>query len=220
MEKKEKAVEETEEATKGTEDSFKAAPEKGIGREGAVQEKEAMQEGKGHEGDAGRNELEELRDSLQRLQAEFENSRKRLEREKQDFAMLANAALVKELLPLIDSIDAAERHLKERENVPRDDALKGMELVKKQLLAVLGAHGLYAIECVGKQFDPMLEDCIMQGFDEKKGDGIVLEELQRGYALNGRVLRHAKVKVNRAPEKEEPAGPKGEPKKNGKGQGA
>lgn len=185
-------MEKKEHEGKGIGEAGKAVPEKKMDgdREDPNAEKRAGQEPK-------KDELEEARETLQRVQADFENSRKRIEREKLDFALFANASLVKELLPLLDSIEAAERHLKEQGNVSRDDALKGMELVKRQLLAVLRAHGLSEIECVGQKFDPMVEDCVLQGKDGKKGDDVVLEELQKGYALNGRVLRHAKVKVNK-----------------------
>ena len=142
-------------------------------------------------------EKAELKESLQRLQAEFENSRKRMEKEAQDFAKIANAGLVKELLPLIDSIEAAEKHLNEQEKVSKEDAIKGMETLKHQLEAGLKLYGLERIDCVGKKFDPMRDDCVMQGKNEEEKDEIVLEELQKGYLLNGKVLRHAKVKVNK-----------------------
>ena len=142
-------------------------------------------------------EINELKEALQRLQAEFENSRKRMDKEKQDFVKLANAGIVKELLPLLDSVKAAERHLEKQENVSKEDALKGMETLKQQLTAVLKGHGLEEILCVGKEFDPMRDECIMQGKDNEKKDGIVLEELQKGYMLNGKILRHTKVRVNK-----------------------
>jgi len=144
-----------------------------------------------------KQQLAETRETLQIVQAEFENSRKRLEKEKQDFVRLANSGLVKELLPLLDSVEAAEEHLDDEREVRKEEALEGMELVKKQLLAILSSHGLGEIKALGQKFDPMLHDCVMQGFEKGKGEGIVLEELQKGYLLNGKVLRHAKVKVNK-----------------------
>ena len=144
-----------------------------------------------------KNELEELRETLQRLQAEFENSRKRLDRERQEFTKAANAGLVKELLPLLDSVDAAQDQLDERRDVRKEEALEGIELIKKQLLAILKSHGLDEIKCLGKKFDPMLHDCVMKGKDQKKEEDLILKELQKGYMLNGKVLRHAKVKVNK-----------------------
>jgi len=142
-------------------------------------------------------EFGEIKDTLQRVQAEFENSRKRMEKEKQEFSKHANSALVKELLPLLDSVDAAREKLDDQREVRKDEAVEGIELIQKQLLAILKVHGLQEIECKGKKFDPMKGDCVMQAKVKGKGDGIVLEELQKGYTLNGKVLRHAKVKVNK-----------------------
>jgi len=147
--------------------------------------------------DSPKKELAELKESLQRVQAEFENSRKRLEREKQDFLRAANAGLAKELLQVLDSVDSAADKLDEQREVRKEEAVEGIELIKKQLLAILRSHGLKEIDCLGKTFDPMIHDCVVQGHDKSKGDGIVLQELQKGYILNGMILRHSKVKVNK-----------------------
>lgn len=134
---------------------------------------------------SAKKELADIKETLQRVQAEFENSRKRLEKEKEDFSRTANAGLVKDLLPVLDSMDAAEKEI------------PGLEPVKGQLVAVLRANGLEQIKAVGEKFDPMLHDCMMQEKNEKKEDGIVLEELHKGYLLNGKVLRHSKVKISK-----------------------
>jgi len=169
-------------------------------------DKKHSKSGKGHSAEGRKkpgkegpvkSELEELKETLQRVQAEFENSRKRLEKEKHEFSKLANATIVKELLPLLDSMEAAENGIREQDNVSKDEAVEGIELLKKQLLAILRSHGLEEIECLEKCFDPMLHDCVMQGKEKEKKDEIVLEELQKGYLLNGKVLRHSKVKVNK-----------------------
>ncbi len=144
-----------------------------------------------------RQEVSELKETLQRLQAEFENGRKRMEKERQMFANAANAGLVKKLLPLLDSIDAAERHLEQQQEVCKDDALKGIESIKKQLLAVLKAEGLEEIESLDSQFDPMLHECVMQCKEKEREDEEIVEEIQKGYLFNGKALRHSKVKVNK-----------------------
>lgn len=144
-----------------------------------------------------KQELSELRETLQRVQAEFENSRKRMEKESRDFASLANAGLVRQLLPLLDSIDAAEGQLEKQENVGREQALEGIKSVREQLLAVLKAEGLEEIEAEGRKLDPMLHECVAQESDSGKEDGVILEEIQKGYLFNGRVLRHTKAKVNK-----------------------
>ena len=141
-------------------------------------------------------EMAELKETLQRLQAEFENSRKRLEKEKEDFSRLANAALVKELLPVLDSIDSAEKGLKSQA-FSKEKAVEGIELIKKQLLAILSSQGLEEIKSTGQRFDPMLHECLTQACEKEKEDQVVLQELQKGYMLNKKVLRHAKVKVNK-----------------------
>ena len=157
----------------------------------AGKEKTAMpKEGK-------KSELEEMKETLQRLQAEFENSRKRMDRERQEFSKIANALLIKELLPLLDSMDSAEKSPGENESIPKEKVIEGIELLKNQLLATLKSQDLEEIKSLGEKFDPMLHDCIMQEKDAKKEEDTVLEELQKGYMLNGRVLRHAKVKVNK-----------------------
>ncbi len=147
-------------------------------------EKGQKLEKEGLEKEGLKKEMAELKETLQRTQAEFENSRKRLEKEKQDFVKVAEAGLVKELLPVLDSIGSA-----------KDD--EGIPMIKKQLLAVLEKHGLGEIKSFGQKFDPMLHECVMQGKEPEKEDEIVLEEFQKGYLFNGMVLRHAKVKVNK-----------------------
>ena len=163
--------------------------------------KEKALEENSHSGKDRENALEEkvleLEETLKRVQAEFENSRKRLEREKGEFAKVANARIVKDLLPLLDSMDSATKGFEEREKVGKEEAEEGIAMVKKQLLAILGAYGLESIKCFGKKFDPMLHDCVMKGEEKGREDDVVLEELQKGYLLNGKVLRHAKVKVNK-----------------------
>ena len=147
--------------------------------------------------DEKQQQINELKDTVQRVQAEFENSRKRLEKEKQDFIGYANAGIVKELLPLLDSVDSAEKNLEEAKEISKEEAIKGIELIKKQLLAILKSHGLKEMECIGKKLDPMQQEVLMQGKEEEKEEDIILEEFQKGYTLNGKVLRHAKVKVNK-----------------------
>ena len=142
-------------------------------------------------------ERDEIKDALQRVQAEFENSRKRLEKEKQDFLGNANAGIVKDFLPLLDSVESAEKNIGESEDFSKEDATKGVGLIKKQLLAILESHGLKEMDSVEKKFDPMKHDALMQGKEESMEEGIVIEEFQKGYTLNGKILRHAKVKVNK-----------------------
>lgn len=142
-------------------------------------------------------EMEELKGTLQRVQADFENTCKRTQKEKEEWAQFANAAMARELLGLLDSMDAGIAQLQKQENVSRQDAVNGLQLLRKQLLGMLQSHGMREIKAAGEKFDPMLHDAVMQCSEKGKKDCEVIEELQKGYLLNGRVLRHSKVKVNR-----------------------
>jgi len=164
---------------------FLVAGKKHAGKQASRAQKEEKKKGR-------QQDAKELRETLQRVQADFENSRKRLEKEKQDFVKVAEAGLVIELLALVDSIEAAEKQVQGDEL-----AVKGIESIKKQLLAILNSRGLEEIKSLGEKFDPMQHDCVLQGCEKEREDSIVLEEIQKGYLLNGKVLRHAKVKVNK-----------------------
>lgn len=126
---------------------------------------------------------------LQRLQAEFENYKKRTDKETADRAKFANTRLIEKLLGVLDNFELALK------NECADETFsKGVKMVYKQLSAVLSDEGLKEIECKGKVFDPHLHEAMMQEETDKKTNTI-LEELQKGYELNGRVIRHSKVKV-------------------------
>ncbi|MBI2137050.1 nucleotide exchange factor GrpE [Candidatus Woesearchaeota archaeon] len=134
----------------------------------------------------------EYKEALQRLQADFENYRKRVEKEKTDIKKHANAELMKALLPVIDSFELA---LKSISNA--DDKLrKGMEMIYGQFYSVLESLSLRPINAAGEMFDPYKHEVLMQEetANEKK-DGMVIEEFQKGYMFNDAVLRCSKVKV-------------------------
>ena len=131
----------------------------------------------------------ELIETLQRLQAEFENYRKRIEKEKAVMCSMAKADFIKKLLPVIDSFELA---LKNKEK--KEDFIKGMDLVFSELMSVLKKEGLKYIEAEGKKFDPFLHEALLTEKSDKE-DGTIIEELQKGYIFNDVVLRHSKVKV-------------------------
>jgi molecular chaperone GrpE len=148
----------------------------------------------------------EYKETLQRLQAEFENYRKRCEKENLAFRTYANAELIKSMLPLLDSFEMALKNTADSEKFA-----KGVEMIYIQLYSILKDYGLKNIEANGKQFDPYKHEVLLQ--EESEKDGMVIEELQKGYALNGTVIRHSKVKVGKKIEsKEENEGKKGEEK--------
>lgn len=134
-------------------------------------------------------------DRLLRQQAEFENIRKRLEREKQEFQKFAHEDIIVDLLDILDdlerSVEAAERG---QENF--EAFLKGIEMILSHLYDLLKKKGVVPLAAKGKKFDPHKHEALMQSeTSEHDKDGEVVEELQKGYLLNDRVIRTAKVKV-------------------------
>lgn len=135
----------------------------------------------------------ELMDRLIRLQADFENYRRRMQREKEEIAQYGTQRLLINLLPVIDNL---ERALATPSN-PGDERLRqGVELTLRSFLEILAKEGVTPIEAVGKPFDPHLHEAVMTHDDPEKEDGIVLEEFRKGYMLGDRVIRASMVKVN------------------------
>jgi len=151
-------------------------------------------------------EKKELFERLVRKQAELENVRKRVEREKEDFLQHATMGLIRALLPTVDSL---ERGLKHRDDEVPEKFYKGMELIHKELLDVLKRAGLAPVESEGQIFDPHVHQAVETVETSKRRDQEVVEELQRGYKLKHRLLRPAIVKVAVAPSKRETASPEG-----------
>ena len=133
--------------------------------------------------------IEELTDTLKRLQAEFENYKKRIAKEKSELISCAEENLIKKLLPVLDSFEQA---LKNKES---KDFAKGMELIYAQLFSAMEEEGLKPVESTGKKFDPYFHEVLMHEKSEK--EDIVLEEFQKGYMLNGKIIRAAKVKIGK-----------------------
>jgi molecular chaperone GrpE len=142
-----------------------------------------------------RVERDTLIDRLARLQAEFENARKRTAREQRDFREYAVADAVKALLPTLDSFERALQ----TSLADKSEFRGGVELIYKQLQDALLKMGLHAIPAKGEPFDPHLHEAIEMVDTAEAGDHQVLEELQRGYKLKDRLLRPAMVKVARNP---------------------
>jgi len=141
------------------------------------------------------SERDEYLDTLRRVQAEFENYRKRVIKEQTALVDRATSGLVEQLLPVLDSFELA---LKNLDSVGSDDfesVRKGVELVYAELLGVLEKAGLSRIEAEGKPFDPNVHEAVMQ--EDGDGEPVVTDVLRTGYTLKGRVLRPAMVKVTR-----------------------
>jgi len=138
------------------------------------------------------SKIKEVEDRLLRLQAEFENFRKRNSKEQEMLADNSNAELLSKLLPVVDELELAVEHSK-------DD---GVKMVYMNLLSTLGKQGLEEMDTLGKAFDPYYHDALKQ---EDGDEGKILEIVQKGYLFKGKVLRHAKVIVgngNNADKKE------------------
>jgi len=142
------------------------------------------------------DKAKEFADKCLRLQADFENTRKRLEREKQDFVKFANEGIILELLNVLDdlerSVSLAETH---KEDLTA--FLKGVEMILAHLYEMLKEYGLKPIEAEGKKFDPHYHEALLQIENKDLPENTVVEELQKGYLLNERVIRTAKVKVSK-----------------------
>ena len=142
-----------------------------------------------------RVERDTLIDRLARLQAEFENARKRSAREQQDFREFALADAIKTLLPILDSFERALQ----TSAAERSEFRGGVDLIYKQLLDALQKLGLRAIPAKGEIFDPHLHEAIEMVDTTEAADHQILEELQRGYKLKDRLLRPSMVRVARNP---------------------
>ncbi|MBM4314929.1 MAG: nucleotide exchange factor GrpE [Deltaproteobacteria bacterium] len=132
-------------------------------------------------------------DKFVRVAAELENYKKRAVREKADAIKYGNESLLRDILPLVDSVDRALEHAGTSEDF---EAFKqGLKLLHEQLLCCLKKHGVELIDTAGKDFDPNVHEAMLQVVDDERETGKVVNEFERGYLLNGRLLRPAKVCV-------------------------
>jgi len=139
--------------------------------------------------EATRRERDEYLEALRRLKAEFENSRKRLERERSRILQAASERLVVELLPVLDNLDRALE--------AEGDIREGVHATRDQLVEVLGSEGLVSVASDGQPFDPNVHEAVMGQPSEEHEEGTILQTFQRGYVLNGKPIRVAKVVVAR-----------------------
>ncbi|MHB8755728.1 MAG: nucleotide exchange factor GrpE [Candidatus Acidiferrales bacterium] len=142
-------------------------------------------------------EKSDLKNTLVRLQADFDNYRKRTERERHQERHRGAEAIVEHLLPVLDAFDRA---ISSHRDAAHDEHRKGFELIRKQLFDVLAKQGVQRIETAGKRFDPHVHHAIERMETSDQPDGAVLEELQAGYEFHGKVLRPAMVRVAVNPE--------------------
>jgi len=149
-----------------------------------------------------KDELGNLQDRYLRLGAEFENYKKRSERDRQTSVKFANEAILTDLLPVLDHLEqaimAAEKELKDNSNHAAVSLAKGVGMVLKQFEEVLGRYGVKAFSAKGQPFDPNFHEAMQQQESDTHPEGTVLEEYQRGYRLNDRLVRPARVVVAKA----------------------
>ena len=149
--------------------------------------------GKKNKKDKKDEKIEELTDRLTRQMAEFDNFRKRTEKEKSQMYEIGAKDIIEKILPVVDNFERGLDAVKEEDK--EDPFIQGMEMVYKQLMTVLGELGVKPIEAVGKEFDPNLHNAVMHVEDENFGENIIAEEFQKGYMYRDSVVRHSMVKV-------------------------
>src|SRR3990172_9605514 len=145
--------------------------------------------------EAKKRQLDEEKDSYLRLNAEFDNFRKRTLKEKEEFVKYANEKLILELIDILENLERGIENAKKAEN--RDKLIEGMELIYKQLKNVLEKNGLVPIKALGEKYDPYKHEAMMQTPSDDSAEDIVLEEFSRGYMLNNKVIRYSKVRVSK-----------------------
>ncbi len=133
-------------------------------------------------------------ETAQRLQAEFENYRRRVTRDQGDLVARAGQRIVEELLPVLDNLERAIDHTTAGGDLTQ--LLKGVEMVHQQVLDVFGKEGVEVLDPTGAEFDPQVHHAVGQRDDATVPDGTVLEVFQKGYSLGGRVVRPAMVIVS------------------------
>jgi len=144
------------------------------------------------------SDLNELRQTLMRRQADFDNYRKRIEKERAEDAKRHTARVIEGLIPIIDGFEHALAAHREAEY---ENYRKGFELIRRQLWEALAKQGLSRIESVGQEFNPHFHHAIESVETSEHSDGTVISEMQPGYLFHDRVLRPAMVRVASAPEK-------------------
>ena len=145
-----------------------------------------------------KNELAEQKDSFVRLQAETDNFRKRLSREKKEFSQYANERLFKELIPIFDNL---ERALEDPSNDTKS-LKEGLEMILKQFSAFLGKEKVEPIKAIGEKFDPMVHEVLTSEESNEHEENTIISEFVKGYTINNRVLRPSQVVISKKPSPE------------------
>ncbi len=176
-------------------------------KEKPKQQKQVKQKEKGSEELGGemrdlQNQKDELFEKLQRLSADYANFQKRVPKQIADTIAYEKEKIIKTLLPALDNFEHTLQNADSAENV--DAFVKGVQIIYDQMLDILKSHGVEVIKALGEKFDPAVHEAMMQKAEPDTKDNVVLEEFQKGYKLNSRVIRPSKVIVNKLTE-EQPA---------------
>ena len=186
LKQEEELQEQLEEQTKQAEEPVQEEVVEEVSREEILQNKVAELEAANAD----------LKDQMLRRQAELENYRKRLIRDKEEAVQFANESLIRDILGFLDNMDRALAAAKSGGDL--NALIEGFEMTQNQLLSTLDKNwGLKGIDSVGQEFDPSLHEACMMTIDESLDKEMVLEEFQKGYTLHGRVVRPAKVKIGK-----------------------
>ena len=136
-------------------------------------------------------QLAEMKELAQRTQANFENYRKQMEKRMEDFQKIVGKQIILQLLPIIDNFELTIKN----SSAEKEHLLNAIELIYAQMNTLLENNGITAIETENKEFDRYLHEALMK-VESEKPENTIVEELQRGFTLNGQVIRHAKVKIS------------------------
>ena len=152
-------------------------------------ENNSEQKTKSEQQDPKEIQIKDLINTVKHVQADFENYKKRIEREKQETCLSASKDVIIKLLPLLNHFELA---VKNKDNV--DEYIKGTELIYAEMVEILHNLGVQVIETEHQQFDPSKHEALLR-VESKEKPNTIIEELQKGYTLHGKVIRYAKVKV-------------------------
>lgn len=156
-----------------------------------------------------REERDEFFAKLQRVSADYANYQRRVPKQITDSIAYEKERIIKTLLPALDNFEHTLQNMHTAENV--DAFIKGVRIIYDQFLDILKSHNVDQIEALGEKFDPAMHQAMTRQSDPEKEEDAVLEEFQKGYKLNGRVIRPSKVIVNKLPEQQACDGAKEEP---------
>ncbi len=153
--------------------------------------------------EALRKEKDELVDRLQRVYADYANFQKRVPKNVADTVAYEKERFIRSFLPILDNFERTLREAQAAQNV--EAVTRGVEIIRDQMLTILKTHGVHPIDALNEKFDPARHEAMLRRSEPDKEDDVVLEEFQKGYALNGKVLRPSRVAINKIQAPAKPA---------------